>query len=199
LNADYYVTPRKLYPHDLRSARELTQQPVWVKEGYRYTYYNYNPGSHHADLAHEAGLLLPIEKLNIKDVVTAPTPGAAGQQQLLAVFDSGGKTCAVPIGSVAGGNYQIYSDEMFYVQDPHELYKHWPSDVWEAIEKHEVKPGMNELQVDFAIGMGIPEGSSESDVKTVEYPNGNKPVKITYLRGHADKVAWVGVDVPEAH
>src|SRR6202795_4709072 len=36
-NPDYYVNPKKLYPYDLKSARQLTQQPVWVKEGYRYT------------------------------------------------------------------------------------------------------------------------------------------------------------------
>ena len=45
LNPDYYVTPRKLHPYDLKSARELTQQPVWVKEGYRYAYYPYNPAT----------------------------------------------------------------------------------------------------------------------------------------------------------
>ena len=45
LNADYYVVPKKLYPYDLKSARQLTQQPVWVKEGYRYTYYPYNPAA----------------------------------------------------------------------------------------------------------------------------------------------------------
>ena len=44
-NPDYYVTPKKLYPYDLKSAKQLTQQPVWVKEGYRYTYYGYDPGS----------------------------------------------------------------------------------------------------------------------------------------------------------
>jgi len=41
-NADYYVTPKKLYPYDLKSAKQLTRQPVWVKEGYRYTYYPYD-------------------------------------------------------------------------------------------------------------------------------------------------------------
>jgi hypothetical protein len=41
-NADYYVAPKKLYPFDLKSAKQLTQQPVWVKEGYRYTYYRYD-------------------------------------------------------------------------------------------------------------------------------------------------------------
>src|SRR5690349_14200977 len=52
LNADYYVVPKKLYPYDLKSARQLTQQPVWVKEGYRYTYYPYDAATHHADLTH---------------------------------------------------------------------------------------------------------------------------------------------------
>ena len=41
-NLDYYVTPKKLYPYDLKSAMQLTQQPVWVKEGYKYTYYAYD-------------------------------------------------------------------------------------------------------------------------------------------------------------
>ena len=38
LDPDYYVTPRKLHPHDLKDAKELSQQPVWVREGYRYAY-----------------------------------------------------------------------------------------------------------------------------------------------------------------
>ena len=31
-NPDYYVNPKKLYPYDLKSAKQLTQQPVWVKD-----------------------------------------------------------------------------------------------------------------------------------------------------------------------
>ena len=45
------------------------------------------------------------------------------------------KAYAVPIGSETDDTYRIYSDEMFFVQDPHELYKHWPADVWEAIDQ----------------------------------------------------------------
>src|SRR6202011_4627362 len=29
-NPDYYVTPKRLYPYDLKSAKQLTKQPVWV-------------------------------------------------------------------------------------------------------------------------------------------------------------------------
>ena len=41
LDPDYYVTPKKLHPQDLKDANELTRQPVWVRDGYRYTYYPY--------------------------------------------------------------------------------------------------------------------------------------------------------------
>ncbi len=62
LNADYYVTPKKLHPYDLKSAQQLTQQPVWVKAGYYHTYYPYNTAMHKTDFAHEAGLLGPAAK-----------------------------------------------------------------------------------------------------------------------------------------
>jgi hypothetical protein len=191
LNPDYYVTPKKLYPYDLKSARQLTQQPVWVKEGYRYTCYPYDAKSHRTDFSHEAGLLLPIEKLQIRDVVIDLTPGSPDQQQVMAVFEKDGKTYAFPIGSVRANNFQIYSDEMLYIEDPHQLYKHWPADVWDAIEQHEVKPGMNEIQADFAVGMGIPERSDNPDAKTVNYPNGGKPLRVTYRDGKAVEIATV--------
>ena len=185
LNADYYVTPKKLYPYDLKSARQLAQQPVWVKEGYRYTFYPYNAEGHRADFSHEAGLLLPIQRLEIKDVVTDVSPGSNDQRQVMAVFTQDGKRYAFPIGSVKDGNYQIYSDEILYIQDPHELYKHWPADIWDAIGKHEVKPGMNELQADFAVGMGVLEHSGDSEVRTLDYANGGMPLRVIYRNGKA--------------
>ena len=187
-NADYYVNPKKLYPHDLKSAKELTQQPVWVKEGYRYTYYPYNPTTKKVDFGKEAGLLLPIEKLAIKDVVTAVAPHTEVRQQVMAVFQENGKDCAVPIGYENDGEYKIYSDEMFFIEDPHDLYKHWPPDVWQAVEKHQVKQGMNEMQADFAIGMGVPNAGDTSYEKTVKYPNGGKPVVVVYRDGKAAEI-----------
>src|ERR1700687_2703246 len=97
-NPDYYVSPKKLYPYDLKSAKQLTQQPVWVKEGYRYTYYRYDPATKQVDFAHDAGLLLPIQKLEIKDVVTAKPAGAGERMQVMAVFQKESKMFAVPIG-----------------------------------------------------------------------------------------------------
>lgn len=184
-NLDYYVIPKKLYPYDLKSTKQLTQQPVWVKEGYKYTYYGYDAARKRVDFEQEAGVLLPIEQLAIKDVVLAVPPGPAARKQVMAVFQKEGKSYGVPIGVEAEGEYKIYSDEMFYIEDPHQLYKHWPADVWQAVAQHEVKPGMNEMQADFALGMGVPDASSTSYEKTVRYPNGGKPLVIVYRDGKA--------------
>jgi hypothetical protein len=180
LNPDYYVTPKKLYPYDLKSALHLTQQPVWVKVGYAYTFYPYDPKRHRVDFAHEAGKLLPIEKLQIEDVISAEAPQSPGERQVMAVFEKDGRTYAFSIGSIKGIDYKFYSDDMLFIQDPHELYKHWPADVWDAIDQHQVKPGMSELQADFAVGLGIPEKSGEPGNRTVNYPNGGSPLSITY-------------------
>jgi hypothetical protein len=187
-NPDYYVNPKKLHPYDLKSAKQLTQQPVWVKEGYRYTYYPYDVSEKHVNFGHDAGLLLPIEKLEIKDVITAKPPGAGQRLQVMAVFQKEGKTYAVPIGYEGNEQYKIYSDEIFFVEDPRDLYKHWPANVWQAVEQHQVKPGMNEMQADFAIGMGVPDSGSSSYEKTVRYPNGGKPLVIVYHEGKAAEI-----------
>ena len=187
-NQDYYVTPKKLYPYDLKSAKQLMLQPVWVKEGYRYTYYPYNPAARKVDFDHDAGLLLPIEKLTIKDVIVAAPSGKSQRRQVMAIFDKDGKSYAVPIGFEADEQFKIYSDEMLFIEDPRDLYKHWPSDVWTSIEQHQVKPGMNEMQADFAIGMGVPDAGDSSYSKTVRYPNGGKPLVIEYHNGKAMEI-----------
>lgn len=184
-NADYYVAPKKLHPYDLKSARQLMQQPVWAAEGYRYTYYPYDPVRKRADFKHDAGLLRPLERLQIKDIVADQ---AEGKRQVIAVFEREGKSYAVPIGTGSDGQYRIYSDEMFYIEDPHELYKHWPADVWHAVDQHEIMPGMDELQATFAVGMGVPDAGTSADEKTVRYPNGGKPLVVTYQGGKVAEV-----------
>src|SRR5258707_8515609 len=104
-NADYYVTPKKLHPYDLKSAQMLTQQPVWVKEGYRYTYYRYVPVVKRVDFIHEAGLLGPLERLEIKDVMAVSAPG--GRKQVAATFEKDGHEYAVPVGFESDGQYKI--------------------------------------------------------------------------------------------
>lgn len=188
LKADYYVTPRKLHAYDLKSARQLTEQPVWVKFGYQLTYYPYDRERRKTDFAHEAGMLLPLQKLAIQDVVTGISPLAPENKQVLAVFSLDGKSYAAPIGAEKGSDFRIYSDEVFFIEDPRELYKHWSADVWQKIDAHEVQAGMSELQASFAVGLGIPEGSGDYGYRTLHYANGGKPLVVTFRNDKAVEI-----------
>jgi hypothetical protein len=188
LKADYYVTPKKLHAYDLTSARQLTEQPVWVKYGYQLTYYPYDSKRHKTDFGHEAGMLLPLQKLAIQDVVTDVAPQAPGNKQVLACFSLEGKTYAVPIGAEKGGDFKLRADDIFFIEDPHDLYKHWPADVWKKIDAHEVQAGMSELQASLAIGAGAPEGPGDYGSRTLHYSNGGKPLVITFQNDKAVEI-----------
>ena len=188
LNPDYYVTPKKLYSYDLKSAQQLTQQPVWVKVGYSIAYYPYDAARKKSDFKHQKGTLGPLEKLDIKNVVLDTSPDAPGERQIMAVFKENGSTYSFPIGSVRDGDYHFLSNDMLFIQDPHELYKHWPADIWSAIDQHQVKPGMSQLQADFAIGLGQPENSGGYGEGTMWYSNGGKPLEVTYNHDKAVEI-----------
>ena len=139
-------------------------------------------------------MLGPLQKLEIKDVVTDVSPKAPGMKQVMATFDLDGKDLdgkayAVPIGVEKGGDLKIYSDEIFFIEDPRELYKHWPPDIWKAIDEHRVQPGMNELQASFAIGAGIPEGSGDYGWRTLHYANDGKTMTVTFENDRAVTIA----------
>jgi hypothetical protein len=188
LKADYYVTPKKVRVYDLKSARQLTAQPVWVKYGYQLTYYPYDSKRHKTDFGHEAGVLLPLQKLAIQDVVTDVAPQAPGNKQVLACFSLDGKNYAVPIGAEKGGDFKLRADDIFFIEDPHDLYKHWSSDVWQKIDAHEVQAGMSELQASFSIGAGVPEGSGDYGSRTLHYANGGKPLVIAFQNDKAVEI-----------
>jgi hypothetical protein len=183
LDADAYVMPKKLHPQDLQDAKELTRQPAWVRAGYQIFFYPFNGRT---DFKREAGRLGPIEKLDIKDVVVDRPPD--GEKQVMAVFEKDGKRYAFTIGNAEDNSYKIYSDDILFIQDPHELYKHWPADLWQAIDNHQVKPGMNELQASFAVGVGTPEGTGASNPRIVNYQNDGHPLRVTFANGKATEI-----------
>jgi hypothetical protein len=184
-SADDYVVPTQVHAYDLKSAKEaLDGKTVWVKAGNQVYFYPYS-GSR-VDFQHAAGLLLPLEKLGISNVVQATPPGTKAEEvspgvrvraeQVLAVFHKGDdkKSYAAPIGGNHGGDYTLYINETFYFEDPHQLYKYWPADVWSAIDQHQAKVGMNELQVALALGIGVPTGSGDYGNRTLQFDNNGR-------------------------
>ena len=198
-SADDYVVPTQTHAYDLKSAKEaLDGKTVWVKSG---NYISYYPYAGKIDFKHPAGLLPPLDKLNITNVIEASAPNSKGEeiapgvrvheQQVLAVFrrEADGKTYAAPIGASRGGDYTLYINDALLLDDPHQLYKHWSSDIWQAIDQHQAKAGMNELQCAFALGVGVPAGSGgDYGNRTLTYDNAGHPVKVTFERNHATQV-----------
>ena len=197
-NLDDYVTPPKVFPYDLSSAKkELVGKTVWVRAGNAVPYYRYNPASHEANLAHQAGLLPPLEKLQIKDVILQKMPVALKarevavvQKQVLAVVEMPGEkgSVAAPIGTAVGEDFNFTANDVFFFADPHRLYKHWPPDIWNAIDQHQAKVGMNELQASFAFGTSANVSSGDYGNRTIEYTNNGNPVKATFEKNHAVSV-----------
>jgi hypothetical protein len=115
-------------------------------------------------------------------------PDSPGAQQVMARFELDGKPFAVQIGTKQGQEYKFYVNDMFLIEDPHELYKHWPADVWQAIDRHEAVKGMNQLQAAFALGRVTAQGPGEYGSQTLTYPNGGKPVMITFRNDKAVEI-----------
>jgi len=183
LTSDEYVVPKKFYAHDLPSAKGLEGDYVWVKQGYGNLVYPVRNGS--PDLINGKPTLLPLEPLQIKDVVLRPAPPSwkapAGESELLAVCARrDGTAVAVPIGSGRNGDFRLTVNDVVYIQDPHQLYAHWGSDTWKAIDSHQARPGMSELQVNFALGAPQSAGGGDYGDRTLEYSNGGSPVSVSF-------------------
>jgi hypothetical protein len=194
LTNDEMVQPRKLYIDDLKSARDLIGKPVWIQAGYEMDYYPYP--AHHVDFAHHAGVLPSVERLDIKDIVTEKVPAsledriAHGDKQAFAVFTMPGdeKEYATPIGTMQGTDSSYYCDNIFYYDDPRQMYKFWPSDVWQAIDAHQPKQGMSELEVAMALGVIQQSQSSNYGNRTVTYDAGGKHWSVTFENDKATSV-----------
>jgi hypothetical protein len=198
-NQDDYVTPRKIVPYSMESAKkELVGKPVWVKSGNQISYFHFDRATHSVNFNKQIGLLPPLAKLQVQDVVlqrapVALKPGqvAVVQKQIMAVFEKAGDPglFATTIGTNQGDDYSFPNiNEMFFYDDPHELYKHWPQDVWSAIDQHQVKPGMSELQASFAVGGAGASDSDKMGERTIEFANAGNPVTVTFEKNKATKV-----------
>jgi hypothetical protein len=188
ITTDDYVAPRKLYAYDLKSADdELAGKTVWVRGGIRLPYYAYSPAARHADLRRELGLFGPLEKLEIKEVLLA-------QKQVLAVFTKAGAPAeyATPIGGETGGTYNFSVNDTLFLDDPHQLYKHWPAETWNAVDHHEAKLGMSELQASFALGAIVRAGAGDYGNRSLAYANAGKPVTVTFADNRAVNIVPTG-------
>ena len=190
LTDDDYVVPTKLHAFDLKSLRQgVRGKTVWVQAGNQIRCFPYDANARRVIFNKNGRLLPPLAALQIHDVVLAAPQ--SGSEQLMLVFTEAGTkgTFAVSAGSAKNGESGIYFDNAFFIEDPHQLYKHWPPEIWSAVDQHEAREGMNELQVAFALGAGHSTGDGGNiGNRTLEYENEVKSVRVTFENNRATEI-----------
>ncbi len=185
---DDLVFLKKKRPDSLKDVKELAGSTVWVSAGGQLDFYPYV--GHAAQYGKSAGTLLGAEPIVIKDAVEQVAPKAAtfripgGDKQVLLVFTKPGDTkeYAVPVGYRQGTDYTFYTDEIFFYDDPHELYKHWGPEIWKAVDAHQVILGMNERQVELSLGQVSKSTSTDYGNRMVVFANMGKPMAVTFVK-----------------
>jgi hypothetical protein len=192
---DEMVSPRKLYIESLKSAKtELKGQTVWMQAGYQLEYYPYQ--GHSPVFSQKMGPLPSNQELQIEDVVEVTTPPhwlsriPRGAKNIFLIVRMPGAAAeyAVPMGEVDGGDEKFLMDDVLYYDDPHKLYHFWPASVWQAIDQHQVNPGMSELQTMMSVGQVSHSDSSEYGNRTVTYTAGDRKITVTFAGDKATAV-----------
>lgn len=195
LTADQVAIVRLEFPQHFEDLKELEGKSLWMKSGYSMPYYPYVGGR--VQFTKQVALIPPDQRLDVKKVIKAVIPASIhdniehGDHQVLVVFAlPGGKDLfATPAGFMTGPIEEHYYDDMlFYYDDPHIIFSNWPKDVWQAVEAHQVKPGMSELQTRSAIGMRAqPDGQIEGS-RTVDYDVNGKHIVVAYSHDKATSI-----------
>jgi hypothetical protein len=184
---DDLVFLKQKRPSSLADVKELKGSTVWISAGGQLDYYPYV--GHAVQYGKSAGTLLGAEALVVKDMVEQVAPKAAtfripgGDKQVSMAFTRANdpKEYAVPVGYRQDGQYTFYTDEIFFYDDPHELYKHWGPAIWKAVDAHQVILGMNERQVELALGQVSNSTSKTYGNRMVVFANLGKPMAVTFV------------------
>lgn len=194
VNPDDLAEVRQLMPTTFADVAKLAGTSVWMKDGYVLPYFAVS-GSR-VDFNRRIGLIPPVQRLDIKKVIKAPVPTSVddgmshGSRQVLAVFALPGSPTlyATAIGAVDAAQEAYFTDLLFFYDDPHTIYNAWPKDAWAAIDAHQPKPGMNELQVRLALGQKLKPGPGSEGNRTITYDQSGKPWTVTFQNNHATTI-----------
>ena len=188
LSDDNLVFLKKKRPDSMKDIQELVGSTVWISAGGQLEFYPV--AGHTVEYAKSAGTLLGAEPIVIKGAVEQVAPKAAtfripgGDRQVSLLFTKPGETkeYAVPAGYRQAGQYTFYTDEIFFYDDPHQLYKHWGPEIWKAVDAHQVILGMNERQVELALGQVSKSTSNDYGNRMVVFANLGHPMAVTFVK-----------------
>ena len=195
LTADQVAIVRMEFPQHFEDVKDLEGKSLWMKSGYSMPYYPYTGGR--VQFSKQVALIPPNQRLDVKKVIKTVVPASIhdniehGDRQVLVVFalPDGKDLFATPVGFMTGLIEEHYYDDMlFYYDDPHVIFSNWPKDVWQAVDAHQVKQGMSELQTRSAIGMRAQVDGQIEGSRTVDYDVNGKHIVVAYSHDKATSI-----------
>jgi hypothetical protein len=217
LTPDDVAVVRMMFPTSFEDALKLQGTSVWMKNGYTMPYYAFAGGriafAKRVGLIPSAQRLDIKKAIKATPPAQVDDGISHGSRQVFAVFALPENTSGAPrpdsgtwdskvlnpsisspsqyataIGVIDGSQGSYFSDVLFYYDDPHTIYDNWPKDVWAAIDEHQVKPGMSELQTRMSIGQKSQTDGSSQGNRTVTYNQAGKQWTITYVGNRATTI-----------
>ncbi len=205
VSQDAYVFLKKKRPNSMADLKELNNTTVWVSAGGQLEYYPVVNGR--AVYAKPAGTLLGAEPLVIQGAIQQVVPASdkksaafripAGDRQVLLTFHippsaqgpgQGDQLFAVPVGYHQDGQYTFSTDEIFFYDDPHQLYSYWGPQIWNSIDQHQAIIGMSEAEVQMALGQVSDSVSNDYGNRRVVYNNLGHPMDVIFIKDKATAV-----------
>jgi len=194
LSKDDLVVMREFFPAHFENLLRLEGTTVWEKNGYMMPYFPYTGGQ--VVFARQVGVIPAAQRMEVKKIVKAAAPAKVedkiehGSRQAFAIFALPGSPAlyATPVGYMQGNEEGYYTDLLFYYDDPHTIYDHWPKDVWAAIDAHQVKLGMSEVETRMSIGRNLHSGGGKEGNRTVTYDQDGKHWTVTYVKNQATEI-----------
>jgi hypothetical protein len=188
MDPDDLVFFKQMRPDSMKDIKELVGKTLWVSAGGQMDYFNY--AGHKADYSKSDGILLGADPLIVKDAFEQVAPKTAtfripgGDRQVLLAFtlpksSDPSAIYATPVGYHGDGQYTFLTDQIFFYEDPHTLYK-WPTEDWAAVDAHKVILGMSERQVSLSLGQVSKSQSQDVGNRTVNFDDQGHPVDVTF-------------------
>jgi len=189
MDPDDLVFFKQMRPDSMKDIKDLVGKTLWVSAGGQMDYFKY--ANHKADYSKSQGVLLGADPLIVKDALEQVAPKSAtfripgGDRQVLLAFtlpksSDPSAVYAVPVGYRDAGAYTFLTDQIFFYDDPHTLYK-WPAEDWAAVDAHKVVPGMSERQVSLSLGQVSKSESQDVGNRTVNFDDQGHPVDVTFV------------------
>jgi hypothetical protein len=193
LDKDSQVVIPRFYANDLGSARQLAGKTLWVKAGYRATYFPWK-AQEKAKPCQAKLFFEPMESFVVEEVMDRPMANRSQDREVLFLFRKGEQIFATTVGFYLGKEqlYQVRIEELFFPKNPIEIYPHWSPQTWEKIKAHQLEKGMTFAQVGLSIGDGQFITTEAGGSQLYEF--GRKPggdpgkIRVRFVDGKVEEV-----------